>query len=619
MLTNLRDYFAIKHSGLFDEKYYLLHNPDVRRADINPLKHFMKYGWKEGRNPSESFNTNFYIENHPSVKSDNINPLVHYIRHHGKEGKPVNQSLIKRGFRKLKRIFKQTGPISTIKTATNGSSKNTGNLCTVSGFGQFNDQRFFISTWEVYNKIMPLPVTEKVDIIICIGPNPVHARACVASIRKFTKADTYDLHFVVHEADRGKITDLISDDVYVHTHQMELFNYSFANNIVLKDSHNDVVLLNDDTEVTEGWLEKLRVASKGVCLTGAHTGFQCSGNPQMWGEGPIRLTNFPVNMFCAYIPKRVREVVGLLNEEFEFYGGEDVDYSIRALTNGFPLVISEAFVLHKDNQSFGETKEKLMMQSDRLLFEKYAVSAPFDLSGFIPKVSVIVTTRNRPSLLQAAIESIEQIDYPNFEIIVVDDDSESQTINLLFELQEKYKNITQLRAPINVGSAEARLLGVQIAKGQFVLFADDDDTVLKNRISDPLEMIIGRPELDVVYCNYNIVTADGSVTPIFCEPFNMERYLKLEFYIGLGILLGRKDAFINVPFYSIFNRASDYDWVFRLIRRGYKIDLCPQIVMNYNRTGSVDEHLAGNKASMKQHEEIYEREILLRSVTRINK
>jgi len=204
---------------------------------------------------------------------------------------------------------------------------------------------------------MPLPVTEKVDIIICIGPNPVHARACVASIRKFTKADTYDLHFVVHEADRGKITDLISDDVYVHTHQMELFNYSFANNIVLKDSHNDVVLLNDDTEVTEGWLEKLRVASKGVCLTGAHTGFQCSGNPQMWGEGPIRLTNFPVNMFCAYIPKRVREVVGLLNEEFEFYGGEDVDYSIRALTNGFPLVISEAFVLHKDNQSFGETKK----------------------------------------------------------------------------------------------------------------------------------------------------------------------------------------------------------------------------------------------------------------------
>jgi len=134
VLKNWRDYWIIKKSGLFDSIYYLMNNPDVRRADIDPLMHFVKYGWKEGRNPSESFNTNYYIENHPSVKSGNINPLVHYIRYHRKKGKPLNQSLIKRGFRKLKRIFKQTCPISTIKTATNGSGKNTGNLGTVSDY-----------------------------------------------------------------------------------------------------------------------------------------------------------------------------------------------------------------------------------------------------------------------------------------------------------------------------------------------------------------------------------------------------------------------------------------------------------------------------------------------------
>ncbi len=610
MFRRQRDYWAIKHSGLFDPAYYLMNYPDVRRADIDPLKHFIKYGWKEERNPSESFNTHVYLENHPSVKIENINPLLHYIRFHGKEGKHTNPSLIKRGFRKIKRVFKQTGPISTVNLSTIGKDSSFPSLT------RYEDPRCFINTWETYNKITPLPVTEKVDIVICVGPNPVHVRACVESVRKFTKADSYLLHFVIHEADQHKIADIVSHDTHVHTHKMELFNYSFANNMVLKESENDIVLLNDDTEVTEGWLEKLQVASKGVCLTGAHTGFQCSGNPQMWGEGPVRLTNFPINMFCAYIPKRVREVVGLLNEEFEYYGGEDVDYSIRALTNGFPLVISEAFVLHKDNQSFGETKEKLMMQSDKLLYEKYAVSAPFDLSGFIPKVSVIVATRNRPNLLKNAIESIEQIDYPNFEIIVVDDNSGSQTVNILFELQEKYKNITLIRMPTNVGSANARSAGVDIAKGQFVLFSDDDDTVLKNRISAPLKELIKRPELDVVYCNYNIITADGSSTPVYCEPFNMERYLKLEFYIGLGILFGRINTFRNVPFYSIFNQAADYDWVFRLTRRGYNIDLCPAIVMNYNRTGSVDEHLSGNKASMKQHEEIYEREMLLKSVHR---
>ncbi len=61
MLTNLRDYFAIKHSGLFDERYYLLHNPDVRRADVDPLMHFVKYGWKEERNPGPLFDSKYYM------------------------------------------------------------------------------------------------------------------------------------------------------------------------------------------------------------------------------------------------------------------------------------------------------------------------------------------------------------------------------------------------------------------------------------------------------------------------------------------------------------------------------------------------------------------------------
>ena len=87
MLTNLRDYFVIKHSGLFDEKYYLLHNPDVRRADIDPLKHFVKYGWKEGRNPSQNFDTKYYLEMYPDVQEAGVNPLIHYLRHGKKEGR----------------------------------------------------------------------------------------------------------------------------------------------------------------------------------------------------------------------------------------------------------------------------------------------------------------------------------------------------------------------------------------------------------------------------------------------------------------------------------------------------------------------------------------------------
>jgi len=90
MPVNLWDYLAIKRSGLFDEKYYLLHNPDVRRADQDPLMHYIKFGWKEGRNPSEKFDMYYYLNTYPDVKNAGINPLFHYLRHGKYEGRKIN-------------------------------------------------------------------------------------------------------------------------------------------------------------------------------------------------------------------------------------------------------------------------------------------------------------------------------------------------------------------------------------------------------------------------------------------------------------------------------------------------------------------------------------------------
>lgn len=77
----------ILKSGLFDEKYYLLNNPDVRIADTDALKHFMAIGWKEGRNPSTQFDLSFYLMRNPDVREAGINPLLHYIRYGKSEGR----------------------------------------------------------------------------------------------------------------------------------------------------------------------------------------------------------------------------------------------------------------------------------------------------------------------------------------------------------------------------------------------------------------------------------------------------------------------------------------------------------------------------------------------------
>lgn len=81
------EYWVINNSGLFDPVYYLLNNPDVRIADIDPLFHYVRNGWKEGRNPSKDFDGNYYLATYADVKSSGINPLIHYVRFGKAEGR----------------------------------------------------------------------------------------------------------------------------------------------------------------------------------------------------------------------------------------------------------------------------------------------------------------------------------------------------------------------------------------------------------------------------------------------------------------------------------------------------------------------------------------------------
>ena len=69
----------IKRSGLFEERWYVQHNPDVVAAGGNPLLHWLLNGWKERRDPHPLFNVSWYLEQNPDVLAADVNPLLHYL------------------------------------------------------------------------------------------------------------------------------------------------------------------------------------------------------------------------------------------------------------------------------------------------------------------------------------------------------------------------------------------------------------------------------------------------------------------------------------------------------------------------------------------------------------
>ena len=77
----------IASASMFDREWYLQHNSDVRAAAIDPALHYLRYGGREGRDPSPHFDSDWYLAENPDVAKIGLNPLVHYLQHGAVEGR----------------------------------------------------------------------------------------------------------------------------------------------------------------------------------------------------------------------------------------------------------------------------------------------------------------------------------------------------------------------------------------------------------------------------------------------------------------------------------------------------------------------------------------------------
>ena len=116
-----------------------------------------------------------------------------------------------------------------------------------------------------------------------------------------------------------------------------------------------------------------------------------------------------------------------------------------------------------------------------------------------PEVSVVIPTRNRGDSVIATIESVLACDYAVFEVIVVDQSTNRDT----YRATERFSGDSRFRylETATVGAGQARQIGLCEAKGEIVLYTDDDCTVPANWISIMAGIFNERPQVAVAFCN----------------------------------------------------------------------------------------------------------------------
>lgn len=183
-------------------------------------------------------------------------------------------------------------------------------------------------------------------------------------------------------------------------------------------------------------------------------------------------------------------------------------------------------------------------------------------------VSVIIPTRNRCNLLDSAIKSVMEQEYPFIEIIIVNDNSNDGTISYL-EQYQYLDNIIIITLNKSVGGAEARNIGIKKAKGYYIAFLDDDDVWHPNKISRQIDILNRNDNIAIVSCSFK----KKSKIPIIGvnkKIINLDQLL-FENHLGsFSFCMIKRDSLTDIQIDKSLDACQDWDLWINILERTNK-------------------------------------------------
>ena len=192
-------------------------------------------------------------------------------------------------------------------------------------------------------------------------------------------------------------------------------------------------------------------------------------------------------------------------------------------------------------------------------------------------VSVIIPAYNRENTIERAVMSVLNQTYKDLELIVVDDCSKDNTVEVLKSIEDDRLKIIELEK--NSGACVARNVGIENAQGDYIAFQDSDDEWLLDKLEKQMA-IFEKEKVDLVFCAFNRFGLGEDLTyPKFPEGIVERKVLLEDSRISTQTLIGKKECFENIKFDPEMPRLQDYDITIRLSKK-YRIYFVNQPLVN---------------------------------------
>lgn len=217
--------------------------------------------------------------------------------------------------------------------------------------------------------------------------------------------------------------------------------------------------------------------------------------------------------------------------------------------------------------------------------------------SYNPLLSVIIPVYNvKREYLVECLESILEQSYPNFEIILIDDNSSNiETLNTLKEYENNSKIKIKYRKTngmISVASND----GIKLAKGEFLVLVDNDDKLDQNAFYYLVEALNKDKTLDFIYTDEDKMDIHGNYfEPHFKPDYSPDTLMGMNYICHLSCL--RTSLVREVGgFRKDYDGSQDYDLFLRILDKTKKIYHVPRILYHWRETPSSTSLALGNKS-----------------------
>ena len=204
--------------------------------------------------------------------------------------------------------------------------------------------------------------------------------------------------------------------------------------------------------------------------------------------------------------------------------------------------------------------------------------------GFTPGVTILVPAYNEGILIAESIKSLLALDYPEYEILVIDDGSTDNTYDVASRFIGDYGHaVVRVVTKKNSGKANALNVGIEHAKHDFVLCMDGDSKLSSDTLRRGIVHFMDK-DVGGVAGNVKVINRDRLWTKLqaleYIEGLNVikkaEGFLHVVNIVPGAIGLFRREALLDVGGYDDDTFAEDCDLTLKLVFKGWRVKYEPR-------------------------------------------